>query len=124
MREPVGGADNERIKGVATVKAGYASGSGIGIARALGEVTWPTVLVIAPCRSAVINLVVVGCGVWRCGSRIFGRRHGSVVGFVGRRRSDADPELDLMSESAAESVGNRGPQMALDFVLDKAARHG
>lgn len=29
-----------------------------------------------------------------------------------------------MSESAAESVGNRGPQMALDFVLDKAARHG
>lgn len=123
MREPVGGADNERIKGVATVKAGYASGSGIGIVRALGEVT-ANCAGYRPCRSAVINLVVVGCGVWRCGSRIFGRRHGSVVGFVGRRRSDADPELDLMSESAAESVGNRGPQMALDFVLDKAARHG
>ncbi|NKE13216.1 hypothetical protein FVP47_11810, partial [Mycobacterium tuberculosis] len=50
---------------------------------------------LTPQQRAWLNLVVVGCGVWRCGSRIFGRRHGSVVGFVGRRRSDADPELDL-----------------------------
>lgn len=124
MREPVGGADNERIKGVATVKAGYASGSGIGIVRALGEVTWPTVLVIAPCRLPKILLPHRQTPQPTTTRLMTALRHGSVVGFVGRRRSDADPELDLMSESAAESVGNRGPQMALDFVLDKAARHG
>lgn len=64
MREPVGGADNERIKGVATVKAGYASGSGIGIVRALGEVTWPTVLVIARAAalSSISSLSVVVSG--------------------------------------------------------------
>lgn len=37
--------------------------------------------------------------------------------------SDADPQLDLLTQAAAERVGDRGAQVPFDLVLHETARH-
>jgi len=47
MREPIGGTDDKRVEGVATVEARSAGGGRFGAVRALGEVSRPALLTTA-----------------------------------------------------------------------------
>jgi len=67
-----------------------------------------------------VEVGVVGLGQDVGLRRGFGR-YDAVVGALGGR-SDANPELYLLSEAAAERVGDGGAQVTFDLVLHEAAR--
>src|ERR1700752_4786680 len=122
MCEPIRGADDERIEGVAAVEAGSAGNGRVSCVWTFGEVVGPTLFRTAGGFTVFVGFIGVDGGVVGLGG---GFRLGgiTVVGALGGR-GDASPQLDLLSESATERVGDRGTQMAFDLVLDEAARHG
>ncbi len=130
MREPVGGADDKSVERVAPVEAGSTGGGGVGGVWSFGEVGRPALLGITDdfavffdprrCRGIFPRRVLRQRrfqSLWRCAAG------NAVVVRIVRRGSDADPELDLLSESAAECVGDRRTQMTFDLILYKAARN-
>ena len=122
MREPIGGTDDERVEGVATVEAGSAGNGWIDGVGTFSEVVGPTlfggdgltilVTLVGVTRSFQVSFVSAGVRLWEAG----------VVDVLGGR-SDAHSELDLLPESTAERVSDRCSQMTLDLILDKAARN-
>jgi len=126
MGEPVGGADDEGVEGVAAVEAGAAGDGRVDGVRTLGEVVGPGVLSADDHFTVFVTLVgvvgdVVGLGQGVGLRRAVRIREGAFVDvFTGW--SDAHAELDLLSEPATERIGDGCAQVAFDLVLNKAAR--
>lgn len=114
VSEPIGSADDERVKCVPSVQTRSTDSCRIVAVGAFSEIGRPTFVRAGEGFVTFIDLVRVG---------IVGLRNSTVVGLLGSGRSDAHPELDLMSESAAQRIGDLSAQMALDFVLNETARH-
>lgn len=126
MGEPVGGADDERVERVAAVEARAGGDGRVDGMRPLGEVIRPARLGAVNGLAVFQRLVGVERGViagkGAVGSRErLRRRDQGVLDIVGWG-SDADSQLDLLSEPAAERIGDRSPQMPFDLVLHEAAR--
>ncbi len=102
MREAVRGADDKGVEGVATVQADSAGGRLIGRMRSFGEVRRPGRLGHAEGFTVFVGVIGIGADFFGVG------KSGAVVGVVGRRGSDAHPELYFLSEPAAQRIGNRG----------------
>ena len=112
--EPVRGADDEGVKGVAPIQAGAAGGFRVSGLWSLGEVGRPVLMRAGESLAVFVNLVDIG-------QRFVG--HQAVIGFVTGQGGDTDAELDLLAEPTAQRLGDLGTQVSFDFVLDEAAGH-